>query len=50
MLGQKDSLAVLTVCSPWAGYCDPIVEDMMDGLLGESENYIPKDWNGVDRS
>ena len=51
MLGPKDSLAaVLTISAPWAAYCDPIVEDMIEGLLGKCEDHVPKDWNGVDWS
>ena len=50
MLGPKDSLAVLSVSAPWAAHCDPIVEDFAHVLLGQFEDWIPRDWNGKDRS
>jgi hypothetical protein len=50
MLGPKDCLAAVTISSPWAAYCDPLVEEMTEAVLGKGEDYIPKDWNGVDRS
>ncbi len=50
MLGPQDSLAVMTVSAPWAAYCDPNVETLAVSLLGKDETWIPKDWNGTDRS
>ena len=50
MLGPQDSLAVVTVSAPWAAYCDSNAETLAVSLLGKDETWIPKDWNGTDRS
>ena len=50
MLGPADSLWVFTPKAPWSGYGDPIVDDHLNGHLGDAEDYIPKDWdeaNGI---
>ena len=45
LIGPSDSLWIFSVVAPWAGYGDPIVEDHAVDLLGEFQDWVPKDWN-----
>lgn len=48
LLGPADSLWILAVTSPWSSYGDPIVADHATALLGEAEDYVPKDWDDAE--
>ena len=45
LLGPSDSIWVFTASSPWSGYGDPIVDDYAHTVLGQAEDYVPRDWN-----
>jgi len=34
----------------WCGYGDAMVEDHVDALLGQAEDYAPKDWSEATQS
>ena len=48
LLGPADSLWILAVTAPWSSYGDPFVEDHATALLGEAEDYLPKDWDDAE--
>ncbi len=43
LIGPSDSIWVFTPSSPWSCYGDPVVDDHAHALLGQAEDYVPRD-------
>lgn len=50
LLGPTDSVWVVSASGPWAGYGASEVEDSAVALLGEEDDWIPRDWDEATKS